>query len=149
MHGIGSSKLGSLLHNWAGRLFAATALRFLMSTPTPGDASLEIYRGDALPPAAPAATTVPRSLEGAYDLGIAATDEAGTFRFTHVMLLDGDVDIRDNFDRFGVAGLRDVVFLPDAAGTPFDVVYVERPVGVDFSRVYLNRRAPTWPTSDL
>lgn len=123
-----------------------------MSLPVPPNVRVAIYRAAAPPPADAVADNVPGYLESAYDEGLEATESSPQFRYTHRLLLDGSVDIRDDFQEFDRHGPRDLVYLPDAAGTAFEVVYVERPFRGhvhDVKRVYLNRRQPSWPTPEL
>lgn len=123
-----------------------------MPLPIAANVRFAIYRATDPPPADPAATDVPGYLEGAYDEGLEKAESLPAFRYTHLLLVDGDVDLRDDFRTFGVSDDRDVIYIPDASGTPFEVVFVERPFrggAIDVRRVFLNRRLPPWPTSDL
>ncbi|MEI7685258.1 MAG: hypothetical protein WCL32_09540 [Planctomycetota bacterium] len=118
-----------------------------MPLPLPANVRFDLFRWGFGPPDLPEAASVAGHLEGAYDEGQRTVDAANVFRFTHVLLIDGAVHIHDDFDAFTASGMRDAIYVPDAAGTPFDVVYVERCSG--FLRVFLNRRAPAWPTNEL
>ena len=88
-------------------------------------------------------------LEAAYEAG--ATGATG-LRYTHVLRADPTVDVRDGFNDFGTPGAADQVAVPDAAGTAWDVVFVDRPQpgqAADVIRVFLCRRLPTYPTQEL
>jgi hypothetical protein len=123
-----------------------------MSLPFAANVRFAIYRDSAPPPSAPAAADVPGYLDGAYDDGLERAEAANELRYTHRLLVDESVDVRDDFQSFTVTGQRDLIYVPDAAGTPFEVVFVERPFrgfGLAVKRVFLNRRSPNWPTNDL
>ena len=123
-----------------------------MSLPIPANVRFAIYRDGAPPPDPPAQADVPGYLEGAYAEGLEKAESNDSFRYTHLLLVDDAVDVRDDFSQFGVTGGRDVIYLPDDTGTQFEVVFVERPfrdIGLAVKRIYLQRRAPNWPTSDL
>jgi hypothetical protein len=88
----------------------------------------------------------------------AAIQTTTTGRWTHVALFDKSVDIRDSYVGGGPTGegwdatKTERVYVPDKNGTPFIVIFVER-VGRgtanDLKRAYLQRQAPTWPTSNI
>jgi hypothetical protein len=141
-----------------------------MGLPTPPNTTCDIYRAGHAPPAAPDVAGVAVNLSGAFaDAHRAAVSgmqsPSGNFpilRWTHVMLVDVGVDIRDNYqgpvttDQF--AGYEqpyafgDTVYVPDKSGTIFYVVFVERlgyGSGFDHKRVYLQRGLPAWPTNNL
>ena len=113
----------------------------------------DIYRTGTSPPAAPAVAGVACWLDASYDRR-SETGEGDTnnLRFTHLMIVDVSVDIRDAMNNFVAGSTADTVYVPDKNGTPFVVVFVER-LGrgspADRKRVYLNRRLPTWPTDNL
>jgi hypothetical protein len=121
--------------------------------PIPANVSFAIYRGGAFPPADPAATGVSGYLDGAYDAGLEHSEQTAGLRYTHLLIVDLAVDLRDDFFEFGAIGQADRIYLPDAAGTPFDVVFVERlfrGTGPDVKRAYLQRRQPaSWPSANL
>lgn len=98
----------------------------------------------------PIAADVPGYLEGAYDEGLESAEADADFRYTHLLLVDDAVDVRDDFADFSAASGRDVIHLPGAGGTPLEVVYVERQYfGLDVKRIFLNRQPPPWPTNEL
>jgi hypothetical protein len=70
--------------------------------------------------------------------------------YSHILLLDLSVDIRDQFS--GVPANSDNVYIPDKNGTKFTVYLVERVnqgTRNDHKRCFLLRKLPTWPTNDL
>jgi hypothetical protein len=123
----------------------------------------DIYRNAHSPPAAPDVAAVPILLEPDFRSSHeAATISSSTSsRWTHQALCDVSTDIRDGYQGPGggsqagqevVPSGQDHVWVPDKNGTPFEVIFVER-VGQgtdgDCLRVFLQRKAPTWPTSNL
>jgi hypothetical protein len=121
-----------------------------MALPMPTNTTCDIYRVGNTPPAAPDVAGVACHLRPAYQEGLERGDsEAAKFRYTHVLSVNVDVDIRDDFNEYtGAAGNRDEVYIPDKTGIGFKVNFVER-VGrggaIDHKRVYLDRKAVTWP----
>ncbi len=72
--------------------------------------------------------------------------------WTHVMLVDLGVDIRDSYIGNDSHSTQDAVYIPDGNGTRFIVTFVERVQrGSPFEhkRVYLDRQTPPWPTNEL
>jgi hypothetical protein len=58
------------------------------------------------------------------------------------------VDVRDSYPN----NPANKVYVPDKNNTGFSVVFVElvnRGTPAAYKRVFLNRQAPTWPTSQL
>lgn len=127
-----------------------------MSLPVPSNTTCDVYHvGSPLPPASPDVAGVSAYLMPDFRSGSeqseGVTDDA--LRWTHVLLVDVDTDIRDAYS-FGVigAGGYDKVYVPDRSGTTFNVVFVERVargLASDHKRVFLNRGAPTWPTNEV
>lgn len=83
--------------------------------------------------------------------GVGAFTSFDSDRWTHLLLVGNTVDVRDGYDASSY-GEADTVYIPDADGTAFAVKFVE----VCFlghcsehKRVYLDRKAPTWPSDDL
>jgi hypothetical protein len=131
-----------------------------MGLPIKTNTTCDIYRTGHTPPATPDVAGVAINLEPNFGPPhMSATVNASTgSRWTHIALCDITVDIRDAYqggatvaqDSYG--GGNDSVYVPDKTGTKFAVVFVERVgynTGQDFLRVYLQRFAPTWPTSNL
>lgn len=117
-----------------------------MNSNTTGD----LYHLGNSPPAAPDLAALPLFLHGDYGRYRMETGASrpATLRFTHVALMDAGTDVRDGFSGGTTGGNADAVYIPDRTGTRFDVVFVERqPDGS--RRVYLNRRAPAWPTNEV
>ena len=110
---------------------------------------IAIHRATHPPPAAATATNVSGYLDGAYAEGLVRAQTRPSLRYTHVLLLDPAVDVRDDFAEFDRTGGRDLVVL---GTTLFEVVFVERPFpgsAGDVKRVYLLRRATAWPNSNI
>jgi hypothetical protein len=116
------------------------------------------YRYNASPPAAPLKAGVKVYLYPDWANAHHAAVVSGTSigRWTHVALVATDNDLRDHYNPSGFSdsfGTHfDTVYIPDQNGQPFDVVMVTR-VGKgtpgDCFKVYLQRRAVTWPSSNL
>jgi len=73
-------------------------------------------------------------------------------RYTHVLLVDVDTDIRDDFKRLQRNGHHRLSVCSDQNGTWFRVVFVElqgRGLASRCKKVYLDRYLPSWPTNDL
>ncbi len=103
-----------------------------------------IYRAGNAPPNPPDVAGVSGFLQPA---GWPST--ASSRPYSHVLFVETGVDLRDDYDAgvFGSSG--DTVYV---AATPFAVVFVERlgrGTPGDHLRAYLQRHAPTWPTTDL
>ena len=67
--------------------------------------------------------------------------------WTHFMLVDAGVDVRDGYKGACRFTAQDTVYIPDATGTQFTVVFVElcqRGPG-QLKRVFLDRSLPSWP----
>lgn len=70
--------------------------------------------------------------------------------WTHFMLLDASVDIRDGYTGACTFSAQDTVYVPNATGTPFTVIFVElrdRGPG-QYKCAYLDRGLPPWPEKD-
>ncbi len=77
-------------------------------------------------------------------------------RWTHVALVGTDNDLRDHYNPSGFADAFgthfDTVYIPDQNGQAFDVVMVTRAgkgTPGDVFKVYLQRRAVTWPSNNV
>jgi hypothetical protein len=124
-----------------------------MTLPIATNTTCDIYRFGAGPPAAPAVSGVAAHLTPDWRRGQEA-GERGTaaLTWTHVMLIDATVDIRDMYVSQSAAVAQDTVYVPDQNGTPFNVVFIElvqRGTPNVHKRVYLDRHGPTWPTNEL
>jgi hypothetical protein len=106
-----------------------------------------------MPPAAPSVAAVPCCLTASYHKALEKGEGDGaTLRFTHVLLVNVSVDIRDNYNLGGVGFFADSVYVPDQNGTRFTVIFVERKLrgtAADHKKVYLARKVPTYPTTNL
>jgi hypothetical protein len=120
-----------------------------MGVPLPANNTCDIYRSGSSPPSPPATAGAPCCLQCDFRAGQEAGDRQNdTLTWTHIMLIDGSVDIRDGYIGKSTFVEQDTVFVPDQTGTQFTVIFVEH-VGSGSKRVYLDRRAPTWPTDNL
>jgi hypothetical protein len=124
-----------------------------MALPLPANTTCDIYRTGVVPPGAPALAGVSCYLRAAFaERNEVGEGRAVEFRYTHVMLVDREVDVRDDQDGNSAGSLWDTVWIPDQNGTRFEVRYVER-IGrstpLDHRKVYLDRKAPSWPTNEL
>jgi hypothetical protein len=126
-----------------------------MPLPIPANNTCDIYRSGNGPPAAADVSGARCHLrsEGYHNRMERGESMATEMRWTHVLLVEADIDIRDNLaDSYGtgLAG-SDTVYVPDKDGAlSLLVTFVERVrTPHDHKRVYLDRRNPTWPTSNL
>src|SRR5690242_4039234 len=125
-----------------------------MSLPVAANTTCDIYRVGKSPPAAPDVPGVPCFLRPDWRAGQDNGDRAAvpnSLTWTHVLLVDVSVDIRDRY--LGALGdaPQDSVYVPDQNGTQFFVTFVERigrGTSLDHKRVYLDRATPTWPTDE-
>ena len=91
----------------------------------------------------------PGFLDSAYEAGATGVP---WMRYTHVLLADPSVDVRDAFNDFDTPGTPDQIATPDASGTTWDVVFVDRPQrgqAAAVVRIFLCRRLPTYPTQEV
>ena len=108
----------------------------------------DIYYSPNAPPAAPNVAGVPCHLTARFVEGSEASVGSQTFRWTHLLYVTAAVDVRDTWPNTPA----NQVYIPDKNNTAFEVVFVElvnRGTPAAYKRVYLNRQAPTWPTSQL
>jgi len=99
-------------------------------------------------PNAPDVAAVPCNLSAEFEEGSEASVGNQTFRWTHLLYVDAAVDVRDSYP----SNPANKVYVPDKNNTGFSVVFVElvnRGTPAAYKRVFLNRQAPTWPTSQL
>jgi hypothetical protein len=130
-----------------------------MALPVPANTTCDLYRFNNHPPSPPDVAAVPCHLQGDFTRRMETGEkEVPSLRYTHVLLVDVSVDVRDGFTTWppqgqpGPATNYDQVFVPNQNGTLFKVVFVERcgrGTAADHKRVYLDRGAPTWPSNDL
>ena len=126
-----------------------------MALPTPPNTTFDIYRFGSMPPAAPAIAGVTGHLQPDWRRGQEQGDRASVPQqlvWTHVLLVESSVDLRDCYAGGLSAATQDSVYIPDQNGTGFRVTFIERVHrnGIqDHKRVYLDRQAPTWPTNEL
>ncbi|MCS7045112.1 MAG: hypothetical protein NZO58_02025 [Gemmataceae bacterium] len=126
-----------------------------MALPIQPNTTCDIYRFGVMPPAPPAVAAVPCYLQPAWRAGQEQGDRSTTpvqLCWTHIMLVETDVDLRDCYLGSLGAGFQDTVYVPDRHGTAFRVVFIERVhrnQALDHKRVYLDRQAPPWPTNEL
>jgi hypothetical protein len=126
-----------------------------MPLPIPANTTCDIYRTGNAPPAAPNVPGVPCYLRPDWRAGQAEGTRTGLpagLTWTHVLLVDVAIDIRDRYVGTLADMVQDSVWIPDKNGTQFVVTFVER-VGrgtsLDHKRVYVDRAAPAWPTNDI
>ena len=124
-----------------------------MPLPTPPNTTCDVYRAGNAPPASPDIDGVPCTLTGIYEQGLERSEgDSDSLKYTHRLLVAPATDIRDDYSLGTINGNQDVIYIPDKTGTAFSVVYTEF---VDLGqpwehkRVYLVRKAPTYPTSNL
>jgi hypothetical protein len=124
-----------------------------MALPVPSNTSCDIYRNGNAPPAAPDVAGVPCYLTCDWRGGQEAGDRNSVnLTWTHVMLIEINVDLRDSYVGRGIFSQQDTVYLPDQSGTAFVVVFVERlqrGTAHEHKRVFLDRQQPTWPSNEL
>jgi hypothetical protein len=124
-----------------------------MSLPIPPNTTCDIYRNGRLPPAAPDVAAVPCYLTCDWRGGQEAGDRVDNqLTWTHVMLVDSSVDVRDAYAGASTFSKLDTIYVPDKTGTPFTVIFIElaqRGTPHEHKRVFLDRGVPTWPTNEL
>lgn len=111
-----------------------------------------VYRGNPPPGgSSPAATNVPCQLVADFAAG-ARTMGSAQRNWTHYLLVNEDVDVRDSYAGHGQAwpaADADSVFVPSGGTTRYAVVFVEvrgKGTAGEHKRVYLDRQAPGWPS---
>ncbi len=126
-----------------------------MSLPLLPNTTCDIYRNGHAPPAAPDVAGVACYLQADWRGGQEAGDRASVapmLAWTHVMLVETSVDVRDLYTGGLTGSAQDTVYIPDKNGSPFKAVFVERVYRnqmQDHKRVYLDRQTPNWPTNEL
>ena len=114
----------------------------------------DVYRAGNAPPAAPDVAGVKCFLRPFFPQGYVHGSGMGSGQteVSHVLDAAIDTDIRDGTAGFGQDAGCDALYVPDKNGTKFDVlgvVLTSYNTDQDRRRVYLRRKAPTWPTSYL
>src|SRR4051812_45509667 len=100
-----------------------------MALPLPPNTTCDIYQTGNAPPSAPDVAAVRAHLLADYARGLekGEGDSAPDYAFSHVLLVDVAVDVRDAYTNTGPPSSSwDVVYIPDQNGTAFRVVFVER-----------------------
>jgi hypothetical protein len=127
-----------------------------MTIPAPANTTCDIYRTGRAPPASPDVAGVSCRLTGSYYLGLEHGEgDPGILKYSHVMLVDVNTDIRDGYSLGGILGgaaAPDSVYVPDKSGVLYNVIFVERRnrgTSSDHKRVYLARTQPSWPATGL
>jgi hypothetical protein len=116
-----------------------------MSLPVASNVTFDIFHNGGGPSGSP-------DVSGAvgYLMPIGNISTLNNQLFTHILLVDLSVDVRDQFG--GVSANADSVFIPDKTGTKFTLYLVQR-VGqgtrTDHKRCYLFRTQPTWPSNNV
>jgi hypothetical protein len=145
----------------AGNVFAAVVGQGSTSAPTGGaysantqvmfstDAGDEMaFRNIVASAGASAGGTTPCILSSDWRPGQQHGDRrVNALAWTDVMLVDAAIDVRDGYTGANNFSAQDTVYIPDANGTPFTVVFVEL-CGrgpAQFKRVFLDRGLPIWP----
>ena len=128
-----------------------------MALPVPPNVTCDVYHAGTNPPAAPAVAGVPCFLHADFRGGVAGAGAAAATAaqavWTHVLLVDKAVDVRDAYTGSLVFTAGSDIYVPDQTGTRFRVVFVER-IGIgtaqEHKRVYLDRgQPPSWPSNNL
>jgi hypothetical protein len=124
-----------------------------MAVPFTPNTTCDIYRAGSTPPATPDVPAVPCFLQPNWRGGQEAGDYSNKFMiWTHVLLVETKMDVRDSYVGQAGAVAQDTLYVPDQTGTGFNVVFVERiqrGTPYDHKRVYLDRMTPNWPTNEL
>jgi hypothetical protein len=126
-----------------------------MALPVAPNTTCDIYRVGVSPPLSPPSVAgVPCFLKADWRGGQEAGDRTNSYvqTWTHIMLVDPSVDIRDSYIGQEGQSAQDAVYIPDQHGTRFFVVFVERVQRGsphDHKRVFLDRQTPAWPTNEL
>jgi hypothetical protein len=124
-----------------------------MALPVQPNTTCNIYRLGTSPPTDPAVSNVPCYLQPDWRGGAAGgMRQVNALTWTHVMLVDATIDIRDAYTGAATVSPQDTVFIPDDGGTQFNVVFVERlerGTPNEHKRVFLDRQTPSWPTNEV
>jgi hypothetical protein len=96
--------------------------------PIAANTTFDLYRGGSGPPSAPTVAGSAGYFEVAMPQALAVARHVDAWqRFTHRLLVDLAIDVRDLFDGNSLAaGDPDRVYIPDRTGVRYRVVFVER-----------------------
>jgi hypothetical protein len=98
-----------------------------MALPVPPNTTCDVYRTGNAPPSAPDVPAVPCFLSCDWRGGQEAGDRnANNLTWTHIMLVDGKLDLRDGYVGQSTFSPQDTVYIPNHSGTPFVVIFIER-----------------------
>ena len=91
-----------------------------MSLPLPGNTTCDVYRFGNAPPATPDVAGVVCHLSADYERRMETGEsEVAAVRYTHVLLVDLQADLRSGTGSAYTAPLNgDTVYVPDRNGTP-------------------------------
>lgn len=126
-----------------------------MASPLSANTTCDIYRSGNAPPANPDVASVPCYLKPDFRAGQEAGERGGagnSLTWTHLMMIETSIDIRDAYIGVSNVLVQDSVYIPDKNGTQFFVTFIERMhrgLATEHKRVYLDRQLPTWPTNEL
>src|SRR5438034_751114 len=97
-----------------------------MALPIQPNTTCDIYRAGTAPPAAPAVAGVACFLQPDWRGGQEHGDRGTQLVWTHLLLVDAGVDIRDAYTGAMTRVNQDAVYIPDKNGTAFTVAFIER-----------------------
>ncbi|MBI2803709.1 MAG: hypothetical protein HYX68_01835 [Planctomycetes bacterium] len=125
-----------------------------MSLPVAANATCDLYHNLNSPPSAPDIAGLSCVLRPDWVRGQEAGDRAAVgLMWTHILLVDFAVDIRDKYTGSSSSPTNgDSIYVPDQNGTKFEAVFIEivqKGTPGEHKRVYLDRKAPTWPSNDI
>ena len=124
-----------------------------MSLPTQPNTTCDVYRAGNSPPSSPDVAAVPCILAGIYPMGLERGEgDSDSLKYTHRLLVDAPQDIRDDYSAGTIGGNQDTIYVPDQTGTAFSVIFtevVDLGTSWEHKRIYLVRKAATYPTNNL
>ena len=128
----------------------------MMPLPTAPNTTCDIFRAGHSPLGDPPdVLQAPCILKGIYVQGLERGEgDSTSLKYTHIILVDWTVDIRDDYSLQTIGTHYDTVYIPDkTTGTIWNVVFVEMvDIGLQayqHKRVYLTRQIPTYPTINV
>jgi hypothetical protein len=130
-------------------------LDLLPDTVTFRPVTVDIYRVGVSPPSAPAVAGANGLLYANFVLrGDIGEGDVAAGHFTHVLIFtDLSIDIRDDYNEGTRGANYDTVYIPDQDGVGLVVRFVEitatGSLPTLMKRVYLDRKLPDWPQSDV
>src|SRR5215472_10576403 len=95
----------------------------LMSIPTQPNTTCDVYRNGNTPPSTPDVASVSCFLRPDFARG--RFIQASEVSWTHTVLVDVSVDVRDGYAGQSTETQQDSVYVPDKAGTKFNVIFCE------------------------